>query len=169
MWVKFWKQNLTSFFGFTTLNPIPGGGGYFARGYVPYLRTRIPPTYGFGTPYSFLTFIMQHFSETKIPPIDPSATMTSLIWWRHNRKILICYYSFPIKGIYMKLCRIVVGGKTFLLENNIFHNGGYFWWRHHFAVFSKNADISKFYDENENFFHYYKENIEYYHAAKFYL
>ena len=55
-----------------------GGGGYFARGYVPCLKTRIPPTYGFETPYSFLTFIMQHFSEKKFIPNSPSATMTSL-------------------------------------------------------------------------------------------
>ena len=34
---------------------------------------------------------------------------------------------------------------------------------------SKNADISKFYGEKENFLPYYKENIEYYHVAKFYL
>ena len=52
-------------------NHIPGWGGYFARGYVPCLKTRILPTYGLETPYSFLTFIMQHFSQKNIFPHWP--------------------------------------------------------------------------------------------------
>ena len=46
----------------------------------------------------------------------PCWAMTSLIWWRHKLKTLISYYSFHIKYIYMKLCRVIVEGKAFLLK-----------------------------------------------------
>ena len=38
-----------------------------------------------------------------------------------------------------------------------------------FFIFSKNADISKFYGEKGKFLPCYKDDNEYYHAAKFYL
>ena len=52
------------FYNFARRLTLSQAGGYFVRGYDPCLKTRIPPTYGFETPYSFLTFIMEYFSQT---------------------------------------------------------------------------------------------------------
>ena len=71
--------------------------------------------------------------------------------------------------MYMKLCRVIVEGKVFLLNVFFFIMADIFDDVIMFLFFRKMLISANFMARMRIFLPYYKENIEYYHAAKFYL
>ena len=71
--------------------------------------------------------------------------------------------------MFMKICRMIVGGKSFILKKIFFITADIFDDVSIFLFFLKMLMSANFTERRGKFLPYHKENIEYYHAAKFYL